>query len=224
MSFDLGFWWEAQSIPPAEAARKYSAMVAGEVGVAGEHPALDVFFGELISQFPDLTEENFESSPWAAPLYRTNECLIVSISYPHQSEVSERLLELSNASGVTCYDPQSGSVHSPVSGNSVTLEFSDGSVIDSPSQDDVTRALNGLSPEDWYLILEIRPGWFIQVGFGAAAGIPADSYVLEVKDGAKDKHFKTVATELPRIIDAFHKFLSGDSTWRVNFQFSRVSY
>nr|WTB30968.1 hypothetical protein OG781_17085 [Streptomyces sp. NBC_00830] len=224
MSFDLGFWWEAQQIPPVEAARKYSAMVAGEAGVASEHPALDVFFGELISQFPDLSEENFETSPWAAPLYRTSECLIASISYPQQSEVSEFLLELANASGVTCYDPQSGNVHFPVSGNSVKLEFADGSVINGPSQDDVTRALNGLSPEDWYLILETRPGWFIQVGFGAAAGILADSYVLEVRDGSEDKHFRTVVTELPRIVDAFHKSLSGDLTWRTNFRFSRVSF
>ncbi|MFF7646728.1 hypothetical protein [Streptomyces canus] len=224
MSFDLGFWWEPQPIPPVEAAQKYSAMIAGEVGVASEHPALDGFFGELISRFPDLTEENFETSPWVAPLYRTSECLIASISYPRQSEVSEFLLELASASGVTCYDPQSGNVHFPASGNSVTLEFSDGSVVNNPSRDDVTRALNGLSPEDWYLILETRPGWFIQVGFGAAAGIPPGSYVLEVRDGSEDKHFRAMVTELPRIIDAFRRSLSGDSTWRANFQFSRVSY
>ncbi|MCD9875372.1 hypothetical protein [Streptomyces guryensis] len=224
MSFDLGFWWEAQPITPVEAARKYSAMIAGEVGIANEHPALDVFFGELISRFPDLTEDNFETSPWAAPLYRTSECLIAPISYPRQLEVSEFLLELANATGVTSYDPQSGNVHFPVSGNSVTLEFADGTVINSPSRDDVTRALNGLSPEDWYLILETRPGWFIQVGFGTAAGIPAHSYVLEFRDGSEDEHFRTALAELPQIIDAFHKSLSGDNSWRANFRFSRVSY
>ncbi|MGW5611641.1 hypothetical protein ACWEWI_37390 [Streptomyces sp. NPDC003753] len=224
MSFDLGFWWEAQPIPPAEAARKYSAMIAGEVGVVGEHPALNAFYGELVSQFPDLTEENFETSPWAAPLYRTSECLIASISHSQQSAVFERLLELADAGGVTCYDPQSGKVYCPKGENSVTLEFSDGSVINDPSQDDVTRALNSLSPDDWYVILETRPGWFIQVGFGVAAGIPAESYVLEVKDGSEDKHYRTVVTELSQIINAFSETLSGNSGWRADFRFSSVRY
>lgn len=224
MSFDLGFWWESQPILPGEAARKYSAMIAGEAGVAREHSALDAFHGQLTSRFPDLTEENIETSPWAAPLYRTSECLIASISYPHQSEVFGYLLELSNSNGVTCYDPQSEKVHFPKDGNPVTLELSDGSVINGPSRDEVTRALSELSPEDWYAILETRPGWFIQVGYGDAAGIPADSYVLEVREGAQDRHFRAMVTELPQIIDAFHRSMSGDSTWRENFRFSRVSY
>lgn len=224
MSFDLGFWWEEQSISPAEAARKYGAMVEGDAGIADEHPALETFYAELTSRFPDLTEENFEFSPWASPLYRTGECVIVSISYPQQSETSEYLLGLASRSGVTCYDPQSGKVYIPKGGSLATLELADGSVIDGPSQGDVIQALGELSPEDWYAILETRPGWFIQVGFGVAAGVPAGSYALEFKEGVEDKHFRAVVGELPRVIDAFQKFLSGDSSWRAGFQFSRVSY
>ncbi|WKD31717.1 hypothetical protein [Streptomyces xanthophaeus] len=224
MSFDLGFWWEEHLITPAEAARKYNAMVEGDTGVGREHPALGVFYGELISQFPDLTEENFEVSPWAASLYRTSECVIVSISYPRQREVSDYLLGLAGRSGITCYDPQSEKVYFPEGENPATLELSNGSVINGPSRDDVTRAVSGLSLEDWYVILETRPGWFIQVGLGVAAGAPAGFYALEIREGAKDKHFRAVVEDLPQVINAFSGFLLGDSSWQSAFQFSRVSY
>ena len=223
MSFDLGFWWEGWPISSAKAARKYEAMVEGCTGIAEEHSALGMFYAELTSRFPDLTENNLETSPWAAPLYRTSECVIASISYPQKSETSEYLLGLAGRTGVTCYDPQSGKVYVPKDGGSATLELADGSVIDGPSQGDVIQALDGLSPEDWYAILEVRPGWFIQVGFGMAAEVPDGSYALEFKEGGDGKHFRVVVRELPRVVDAFQKFLSGDSSWRSGFQFSRIS-
>src|SRR4051812_31829090 len=103
MSFDLAFWWEKRAISPDEAARKYGALVEGGVGIVDEHPALVAFYSELTDRFPDLTEENSETSPWAASLYRTGECVITSISYPRQEEVSEYLLGLARRYGVASY-------------------------------------------------------------------------------------------------------------------------
>lgn len=42
-------------------------MVAGDTGIADEHPALEALYGEATIRFSDLTEENFEVSPWAVP-------------------------------------------------------------------------------------------------------------------------------------------------------------
>jgi hypothetical protein len=224
VSFDLGFWWERHSVSPAEAARKYGALVAGDTGIADEHPALEAFYAELTIRFPDLSEENFESSPWAAPLYKTSECVIVSISHQRKLDTCAYLLGLASRGGVTCFDPQSGKVHVPKGEGSATLELASGAIIDGPSPDDVTRALRKLSSEDWYVILEKRPGWFIQVGFGVDAGAPAGSYVLEFKEGPEGKHFRAVVGELPRIIETFNKFLSGDSSWRSGFKFSPIFY
>ncbi|MBZ4318378.1 hypothetical protein [Streptomyces huiliensis] len=224
MSFDLGFWWERQPISPAEAARKYGAMAEGGMGIAGEHGMLGTFYAQLTSRFPDLTEDNFEDSPWSSPLYRTRECVIASISRPRQSEIFETLLGIAADCGITCYDPQFGKVYFPQGGTSVTLELSNGLVVEGPDWGDVSQALRGLSPEDWYVILETSPGWFMQVGFGAAVGVPAGSYAVEVKEGAEDKHFRFVLNELPQVIDVFQRFLSGDSSWRSGVRFSRVSY
>jgi len=105
VSFDLAFWWEEQEISPDNAARKYVAMVEGVRHVTSEHPALETFYGELTSRYPDLDEENLETSPWVASLYRTAECVITSISYSRQREVCDFLLELARKRGVTSCDP-----------------------------------------------------------------------------------------------------------------------
>ncbi|WP_282204001.1 hypothetical protein [Kitasatospora fiedleri] len=224
MSFDLGFWWEAQPVSSAEAGQKYLAMVEGGTGIVHERSALATFYNELTSQFPDLSEENMDTSPWASSLYRTDECVIVSISYPRKLEMSSFLFGLASRCGITCYDPQESRVHFPEGGNAASLELADGSIVDSPSRDDVARALNGLSLEDWYVIVELEPGWFIQVGFGVAAGVPEGFYALEVREGAKEKHFRAVVGELARVIDAFYRFIAGDSSWQAGLQFSPVSY
>lgn len=196
MSFDLGFWWEKQEISPSEAARKYSAMCEGSAGFVDAHPALATFYEELVSAFPDLTEENMEVSPWAASLHCTDECVIVSMSYPRQSEVSGFLLGLAKRHGILTYDPQSDSVHFPGAEDGVALELASGSVYRNPGRDAVVEALQSLSSEDWYVILETAPGWFIQVGFGSTAQVSEGFYALEFREGIKDRHFRAVTSDL----------------------------
>lgn len=224
MSFDLGFWWEGQEISPDEAARKYLAMVEGDTRVVSEHPALEGFYGALTSRYPDLDEENLETSPWAVSLYRTGECVITSISYSRQWEVCDFVLELAREYGITSYDPQSQQVHFPGDGSLATLELANGAVIKGANLSDVIGALRVLSEQDWYVILETEPGKYIQVGLGETAGAPAGSYALEFREGSNDQHIRAITGELVDVIDAFSGFFSDDFSWRAKFHFSRAVY
>ena len=59
------------------------------------------------------------------------------------------------------------------------------------------------------MILETEPGWYIQVGFGETAGVPADSYALEIREGSNDLHFRAISGALDKVIEAFSGFFLG---------------
>ncbi|MFE3830660.1 hypothetical protein [Streptomyces sp. NPDC059092] len=106
MSFDLIFWCQKVAPTPEEAAQVYDQLTDGITGIVEENPAIEDFHQAVISEFPDLTEENMHASPWASPLYVTGECVIAAISWSHSSEVSSALLDLASVHGLTAYDPQ----------------------------------------------------------------------------------------------------------------------
>lgn len=106
MSFDLIFWCQKVIPTSEEAAQVYDQLTDGLTGIVEESPAIENFRQAVISEFPDLTEESIDESPWAAPLYVTGECVIAAISWSRSSEVSSALLYLASAHGLTAYDPQ----------------------------------------------------------------------------------------------------------------------
>ncbi|MFV2117300.1 hypothetical protein ACE14D_02165, partial [Streptomyces sp. Act-28] len=106
MSFDLIFWYQ-QEVPTSEkAAQIYDQLTDGVTGIVEESSAVEDFYRSVISEFPDLDEENMEESPWASPLYVTGECVIAAIAWSRSSEVSSVLLDLAATHGLTVYDPQ----------------------------------------------------------------------------------------------------------------------
>ncbi|MFI1108314.1 hypothetical protein ACH4TU_10200 [Streptomyces physcomitrii] len=106
MSFDLIFWYQRVAPTSGEAARIYDQLTDGVTGIVEESSAVEDFYRAVISEFPDLSEENMEESPWASPLYVTAECVIAAISWSRSSEVSSVLLGLASTHGLTAYDPQ----------------------------------------------------------------------------------------------------------------------
>ncbi|MFC7843492.1 hypothetical protein [Streptomyces sp. NPDC057382] len=106
MSFDLIFWYQEVAPTSGEAAQIYDQLTDGVTGIVEESSAVEDFYRAVISEFPDLSEENMEESPWASPLYVTGECVIAAISWSRSSEVSSVLLDLASTHGLTAYDPQ----------------------------------------------------------------------------------------------------------------------
>jgi hypothetical protein len=223
VSFDLGFWWEPQPISSVEAEQKYLAMVEGRTGVVEENVALEEFFNDLNGRFPDLTEETLETSPWSSPVYRTNECIIVSMPYSRGAGMVDGLRKLAAGHGVSCYSPHSGDFSFPSEFEFPKLQLADGSEIVRPGDLGVRRAIVGLSSDDWFAILETAPQWYIQVGFGAEEGVSAGSYVLELREGGAERHSRAISRDLGLVINAFLGFLIGDDRWRSSFHFSPVS-
>ncbi len=111
MSFDLIFWHQNSTPHPEEAARIYDQLTDGLTGVVAASPAIENFHRAVLSEFPDLSEDNMSDSPWASPLYATDECIIASISWSRSHDVSSTLLELASRYGLTAYDPQDQVVH-----------------------------------------------------------------------------------------------------------------
>jgi hypothetical protein len=223
VSFDLGFWWEPRPISAVEAEQKYLAMVDGDTGVVEENVALEEFCNDLNGRFPDLTEETLETSPWSSPVYRTNECVIISMPYSRGAGMVDGLRKLAAGHGVSCYNPHSGEFVFPNESEVPKLQLADGSEIVGPGEPDVRRAIVGLSTEDWFAILETAPQWYIQVGFGAEAGVPVGSYVIELREGGADRHSRAITHDVGLVVDAFLRFLISDYSWRSSFQFSPVS-
>jgi hypothetical protein len=114
MSFDLTFWYEDDRSTPEEAFRIYDQLTDGETGVVAASAAIDEFLADVVSVYQDLTEENMEESPWAAPLYRTPECVIANIAWSRHKEVNDVLIDLANKHGLTTYNPQDRLVVHPI--------------------------------------------------------------------------------------------------------------
>ena len=110
MSFDLAFWVEEPTPVGSAAAETYDRLVDGELNVVGAHVAVGKFFDEVVSTFPNRPAENPDSSPWASPIYKTEECVIVTISGSRSADVAPVLCRMASLQGLITFDPQSGEV------------------------------------------------------------------------------------------------------------------
>ncbi|MDX3747109.1 hypothetical protein [Streptomyces sp. AK08-02] len=106
MSYDLAFWYEEKAINAEVAYQKYAAMADGESGIVTEHPGVAEFYLDTLQDYPDLSEENAEESPWSSPVYCTGECVLVAISWSRKDEVSTLLIAMAQNKGLLTYDPQ----------------------------------------------------------------------------------------------------------------------
>jgi hypothetical protein len=112
MSFDLAFWYE---IPPdADPGDAYVRFLDGLTGVGTPTEEIDRFYQDVTAVYPDLEivgEDDVDvfeedDSPWAAGIDRTEECMVVAISWSRRDEVTPVLLRLAHEHGLVAYDPQ----------------------------------------------------------------------------------------------------------------------
>ncbi|MFJ9120332.1 hypothetical protein ACIRJO_32950 [Streptomyces sp. NPDC102394] len=108
MSYDLAFWYEEDAIDAEEAYQKYDALTDGASGVVTKHPGVSAFYRDILERFSDLSEANWEQSPWSSPVYFNGECILVAISWSRKDEVSTALVPLAQNHGLMTYDPQRG--------------------------------------------------------------------------------------------------------------------
>ena len=110
MSFDLAFWYSPEPADGAQALEIYQGILNEVPGLTPAHPAVAAFTADVTGQFPDLSEDNLDSSPWTSPLYFSPEFLVATISWSQARAVAPVLLALARKHGLTCFDPQQPAV------------------------------------------------------------------------------------------------------------------
>lgn len=99
------------------------------------------------------------------------------------------------------------------------IESQAGAPIDSPTQVDVERLLRELRPPDGLVILEARPGDFMQTAADGDGG-----FVLEYRDGPAAVHYRARnKPSLAEVIGAFQSYLRRDGAWRTSFEWQHFT-
>lgn len=99
------------------------------------------------------------------------------------------------------------------------LELEDGTVISSPSAEQIAEALASVDGErNSYAILSHTEMTYIQTSGAGDTG-----YVLEYQDESLRKHYRSQdeAVSLERVIRAFQQYAKGDDTWKRDFRWVR---
>lgn len=112
MSYDLAVWEGERPADDRAAGKVFSALcdryLDTEV-VFPATPAVDAFVADVLSHWPDLTEDNLETSPWVVsgmagsargPIF------YFPIRRNMADEVMAYAADLAKRMGLVCYDPQ----------------------------------------------------------------------------------------------------------------------
>jgi hypothetical protein len=110
VSFDLAFWYSEGPVDGSSALETYRAILKEEPSATNPSVAVSEFLADLVKVFPDLTEENADSSPWMSPLYFSDAFVVASISWSRQQVMATALAALARKHGLVCYDPQAEAV------------------------------------------------------------------------------------------------------------------
>jgi len=229
VSFDLYVWGSPHPVTAEQAERICYELAAGNSSSVGADGRVQGFAQELLGRFPaleSLAGVELEASPWSMTPEISASHVIMTISWSRAREVAEFVLALAAGRGLVCFDPQASIVHDPPGqalGGGLRLEFCDGGVVDRPDPAALGTLLQALSLRNWYACLESGPGWFVQVGIGPNAGnVPAGKFALEHREGAPERHRRTLAASLDDVVAAFEGFASGDPAWKDSFSWSHL--
>lgn len=120
---------------------------------------------------------------------------------------------------LVCYEPQRQAVLNPPllrRSGAYELSFCIGHSIDDPSPGHITAAIEALTAQNWFVVLDDGEDHYLQVA------LTADGYLLEVRDGNADKHFQVPVKAVEDVIAAFHQQATGDAVWRDRFEWRQV--
>ncbi|GIF03698.1 hypothetical protein [Actinoplanes siamensis] len=220
MSFDLYVWHEPEPITPAIAESKLRRWRdEEEPGVFRAHHAVPEMLSALLERFPQ------DSDVWSSGPAPSDAILSLSVAWPRAGEVGAAVVALAREHGLVCYEPQTHLLNPNAAGHiaGFTLTSAAGPELPDPTPHKIEQRVRGLGPDNHFLILERADGWFVQVGYGPAAGADPGRYALEYREGAPERHYRTETPDVTEAVRLLTDFLSGaDSykrrhTWRPLF-------
>ncbi|MFI1994376.1 hypothetical protein [Actinoplanes sp. NPDC020271] len=210
MSFDLYVWHEPEAITPGLAESKLRRRHDGEPGMFRAHPAVLRLHDDLLRRFPP------ESGAWAVTPQPSDILLDLTIAWSRAGEVGAAVVALAREHGLVCYEPQSHLLNPNAAGHiaGFTLTSAAGPDVPDPTPERIEQRIRELGEENHFLILERADGWFVQVGFGPAAGAEPGRYALEYREGHPDKHYRTETTDGEAAARLLTDFLAGDEAYK----------
>jgi hypothetical protein len=118
--------------------------------------------------------------------------------------------------GLVCYEPGYHVVNPNVPGYVAPFTLSSVSLPTMPDPDAhrLEWIMGEVGKDNWFVILERADGWFVQVGYGESAGVPAGTYALEYQEGSTTQHFGCQSTDRMAATRFLQEFRAGDETWK----------
>ncbi|WP_221320971.1 hypothetical protein [Actinoplanes sp. L3-i22] len=114
MSFDLAIWRQTTMIDPDQAFHIYDQLTDGIAGVVEASLDVSNFYDAVMEAYPDADDEtDDDDSPWASEVYRTEECVLLAISWSRKGELKDFVLRTAGEKGLAVYDPQSRAIYLP---------------------------------------------------------------------------------------------------------------
>jgi len=135
MSYELAVWFPHKRIDDGEAGQLYERLCEGQVDRVTEHPAIEVFYLEITSRYPEIgdmrqgcdlhwgTETPGKVSnnqddtqidcPWVGPFDRSPGHIIMHCVTPKAEYVGRLVHQLARKHGLCVFDPQAARVTYP---------------------------------------------------------------------------------------------------------------
>ncbi|MEU8015903.1 hypothetical protein AB0B74_08020 [Micromonospora parva] len=220
MSFDLYVWHEEQPVTAAEARAKLERWGDGAQEVFAAHPAVGRFYDALLDRFPPLEslgEDDIDRlGVWSMTPERSDAIVAVSCVWSRADDVGTAVLTLAAEHGLICYEPGYHVVNPNAPGHAALFTLSSESLPTMPDPDAprLEWTIGQLGTNNSYVILERADGWFVQVGYGDAAGVSAGTYALEYQEGSIDRHFRCQTTDREAALRLLQEFRVGNDGWK----------
>ncbi|MEV6194904.1 hypothetical protein AB0M19_21205 [Streptomyces sp. NPDC051920] len=232
MSFDLAVWFESERVSTWDAVGTYERLCDGDLAGAGvvASGAVTAFHRELTARFPELVADEDDgrrptASPWTTRLDVSTAHVIMPMSWERADATAPEVVALAAAHGLVCFDPQADVLHHPPAlrgKGGPSLRPCVGLTVEDADPDVIERAVHRLSEENWFLILERRSGYFLQVGLGPNAGLATGGFAVEHRDGAMERHYRCVLGERDQVATLCADYASGASAWSVDTQWDSL--
>jgi hypothetical protein len=224
VSFDLYIWREDQPVTAAEARAKLERWADGGQDLFATHPAVGWFYDALLDRFPPLESLNDEDidrlGVWSMTPERSDAIVAISCVWSRADEVGTAVLTFAAEHGLVCYEPGYHVVNPNAPGYVAPFTLSSESLPTMPDPDAhrLEWIIGQVGKDNGYVILERADGWFVQVGYGDAAGVPAGTYALEYQEGSIDQHCRCQTTDREAAVRLLQEFRAGDETWKRRHQ------
>ena len=121
MSYDLAVLHTDDPLTDKEAAEIYLHLAEGWRDEQGWSSAIEAFYHELTSRWPELDAvprekiDDTEFCPWSVALEHFHQAVVMNCVYSRAAEVHKYVAELALKHGLALYDPQSDKVVLPES-------------------------------------------------------------------------------------------------------------